>query len=112
MFTDKQGHPKRLIGCAIASGSVRLAELAARTGFDCVWIEMEYTAFDLAAAEAACIAVEAAGALPLVRTAGYRREHILHALEIGGRIIVIPLVNDAETKEWWWRPGREARCPV
>ena len=97
MFTDKTGNPKRLIGCAIASGSVRIAELAARIGFDAIWIEMEHTAFHLASAEAACIAVEAAGALSVVRTEGTRREHILHALEIGGRIIVVPLVNDAET---------------
>jgi len=88
---------RALIGCAVGIGSPRIAELAGRLGFDAVWIEMEHASTDLVTAEQMCVATEAGGAIPIVRTAGYHREHILHALEIGGRIIVAPLVNDAET---------------
>ena len=95
IFADEFGRPRALFGCGICSGSPRMAELAARVGFDVVWIDMEHTSFDLAGAEAACVAVEAAGAIPLVRTTGWRREHLLQALEVGASILVAPLVNDA-----------------
>lgn len=94
IFTDAAGHPRILWGTAINSGNARAAELAARVGFDAVWIEMEHTSADLAMAEALCVATEAGGAIPVIRTIGYRREHILHALEVGGRVIVVPMVND------------------
>ncbi len=96
LFTDANGQPRVLIGCAIGSGSTRLAELAGMVGFDVVWIEMEHASSDIGLAEALCVATEAGGAVPLVRAAGWRREHILQALEIGGRIVVVPMVNDAE----------------
>jgi 4-hydroxy-2-oxoheptanedioate aldolase len=83
-----------------------MAELAGRVGFDVIWIEMEHTSADLATAEALCVAAKAGGAIPLVRTVGYRREHILHALEVGGRIIVVPLVNDAEAADEVVRHGK------
>lgn len=96
IFQDENGRSKVLYACAVSSGSPRTVELGARMGFDVVWIEMEHTSADLATAELMCVAAEAGGAVPLVRTSGYRREHILHALEVGGKIIVVPMVNDAE----------------
>lgn len=97
IFLDADGKGRVLFGCGIHSNSARLAELAGHTGFDVVWIEMEHASADLATAESLCVSAEAGGAIPLIRTAGTRREHVLHALEIGGRIIVVPLVNDADT---------------
>lgn len=96
IFTDAAGRPRRLFACAISSGSTRLAEMAGLMGFDVLWIEMEHASADLATAEALAVAARAGGAIPLIRTAGFRREHILQALEIGGRIIVVPMVNDAD----------------
>lgn len=96
-LAGRGGKDGRLLACAINSGSPRLAELAARVGFDVIWIELEHASVDLAAAEALCVAAEAGGAIPLIRTSSCRREHILQALEIGGRIVVVPLVNCAET---------------
>jgi len=86
-----------LSGCATSSNSPRLAEVAARLGFDVVWTEMEHASSDLAGAESICLAIEAGGAIPAVRTAGTRREQVMHALEIGARIVIIPMVNDAAT---------------
>ena len=97
IFLDEQGQPRILLGTAVNSGSPRTVELAGRMGFDTVWIEMDHASADLSAAEAMCTAAQAGGALPLVRTSGCRRDQILHALEIGARILVIPVVNTVET---------------
>jgi 2-keto-3-deoxy-L-rhamnonate aldolase RhmA len=106
LFTDESGNPRVLMGCGISSGSPRFAELAARMGFDVVWIEMEHAAADLAGAEAMCVAAEAGGAIPLIRAAGYGRQHILHPLEVGARIVVVPLVNDATAAREVVRHGK------
>ena len=94
-FKHENGDPRILAGAGVWSGSPRFAELAARIGFDVVWIDMEHASADFATAEAMCVAAEAGGAIPLVRTMGYHRDHILRALEAGGKIIVSPMVNDA-----------------
>lgn len=95
VFVDDSGRPRVLLGCAINSGSARLAEMAARVGFDVIWIEMEHASVDLVGAEALCTAVSAGGAVPLVRAGGWRREHVLLALEVGARIVVVPMIQDA-----------------
>ena len=96
LFTDENGKARILAGVSIISGSTRFAELAGRVGFDVVWIDMEHASYDLAGAEAMCVACEAGGAIPLIRTMGYHRDHVLRALEIGGKLIVSPMVNDAD----------------
>lgn len=95
IFTDDSGKPKILFGCSINSGSTRAAELAGSLGFDVIWIEMEHTSADLRLAEGMCVAAQAGGAIPLIRAAGSERDQILHALEVGGRIIVVPMTNNA-----------------
>lgn len=95
IFSDDKGRPKVLFGCSINSGSTRAAELAGAMGFDVIWIEMEHTSTDLRMAESMCVAAQAGGAIPLIRTAGSERDQVLHALEVGGRIIVIPMTNTA-----------------
>ena len=97
IFKDENGEPRILYACSIASGSARLIELAARLGFDAIWIEMEHASYDLAEAEHMCLAAEVGGAVPLIRTPGTDRDHILQALEVGGKLIVVPMVNDAAT---------------
>lgn len=106
LFIDNQGQPRVLYGAAINSGSPRAAELVGRVGFDVVWIEMEHASADLRTAEVMCVAAQAGGAVPLIRTVGIHREHILHAVEVGGRIVVVPLVNDVETARDVVRHGK------
>jgi 4-hydroxy-2-oxoheptanedioate aldolase len=108
IFTDDSGKPKILYGCSINSGSTRAAELAASLGFDVIWIEMEHTSADLRLAEGLCVAAQAGGALPLIRAAGSERDQILHALEVGGRIIVIPMTNTAQIAQTIVRYGKFA----
>jgi 2-keto-3-deoxy-L-rhamnonate aldolase RhmA len=85
-----------LWGVSLYTGSTRLAEMAGKIGFDVVWIEMEHGPTDYQTAENICLAAEAGGAVPAVRLPNGRRDHVLRALEIGARIVVIPMVDTAE----------------
>ncbi|HWP40100.1 MAG TPA: aldolase/citrate lyase family protein [Tepidisphaeraceae bacterium] len=80
----------------VYSGSPRLAELAARVGFETVWIEMEHGPADYSVVETLCVAIEAGGAIPAVRVPDGQRHHVLRALEVGARIVIVPMVNTPE----------------
>jgi 2-keto-3-deoxy-L-rhamnonate aldolase RhmA len=97
VFKDDQGRPRVLRGVTLISGATRLAELAGRIGFDTVWIEVEHGPAGFDQVEALCVAVEAGGAIPTVRIPDAQRHHVLRALEVGARILIVPMVNDAET---------------
>lgn len=96
LFLDSDGRPRVLCGVSVNSGSARLAELAARIGFETVWVEMEHGPTDFSAAEAVCHAVEASGGVAAVRVPDGQRCHVLRALEIGARIVIVPMVNSVE----------------
>ncbi len=95
IFQTADGQPRLLRGMAIASGSTRLAELAGRLGFEAVWIEMEHGPVDFTQAEMLCMAAELGGAVPTIRLPDGQRQNILRALEIGARIVVVPMTNAA-----------------
>jgi 2-keto-3-deoxy-L-rhamnonate aldolase RhmA len=95
-FHDGTGAERVVRGVCIYSGSTRLAELAARIGYEAVWIEMEHGPADFADIEAMCVSVETGGGLPTVRVPDGHRHHVLRALEVGARIVVVPLVNTAD----------------
>ncbi|MEP0844923.1 MAG: hypothetical protein HRF43_19655, partial [Phycisphaerae bacterium] len=90
------GGGRVLRGVAIGSGSTRLAELAGRLGFESVWIEMEHGPVDFSQAEMLSMAAELGGAVPALRVPDGQRHHILRALEIGARIVVVPMINTPE----------------
>jgi 2-keto-3-deoxy-L-rhamnonate aldolase RhmA len=96
LFATRDGRPRVLRGVTIYSGSARLAELAARIGFEAVWIEMEHGPTDFAQAETICMAVEASGGVPTLRVPDGQRHHVLRALEVGAQVVVVPMVNDAD----------------
>ncbi len=81
---------------AVYSGATKLAEMAARIGFETVWIEMEHGPLDFNHVEMLCMAVEAGGGIPTVRVPDGQRHHVLRALEVGARIVVVPMVNSVE----------------
>jgi 2-keto-3-deoxy-L-rhamnonate aldolase RhmA len=95
-FIDVHGNPRVLRGVAIYSGSTRLAELAVRVGFDTIWIEMEHGPADFTQVEQLCMAIEAGGGIPTVRVPDGQRNHVLRALEVGARIVVVPMINTAD----------------
>ena len=96
-FETASGDLRRLWGVSLYSGSPRIAELACRIGFDTVWIEMEHGPTDFSQAEAICYATLANGGLPLIRLPDASRNFVLKAVEVGARILVVPMVNDAAT---------------
>jgi 2-keto-3-deoxy-L-rhamnonate aldolase RhmA len=96
-FVDESGKPRVLFGAAVLSGSMQIAELAGRIGFDSVWIDVEHGGATYSELEQLCMAIESGGAIPTARLPNHHREHVLKALEAGARIVVVPMVNDAET---------------
>jgi 2-keto-3-deoxy-L-rhamnonate aldolase RhmA len=96
VFADADGNPRLLRGVAVYSGATRLAEMAARIGFETVWIEMEHGPADFGHVEAMCMAIECGGGIPTVRIPDGQRHHVLRAVEVGARIVVVPMINNAE----------------
>ncbi len=94
-FFDAAGNPRTLRGVSVYSNSTRLAEMAARIGFETVWVEMEHGPAGFAEVESLCVAIEAGGGIPTVRVPDGQRHHVLRALEVGARIVVVPMVNTA-----------------
>src|SRR4051812_21353694 len=93
IFSNGDGQGKTLFGMTVASASTRLVEMAGRLGFDAVWIEMEHGPTDFNTVEAMCVSSEAGGAVPVVRVPDGQRHHVLRALEVGARIVVVPMIN-------------------
>ncbi len=96
IFRDASGNPRMLRGVSIYSGSTRLAEFAARIGYETVWIEMEHGPADFQHVEAMCTAIEVGGGFPAVRVPDGQRHHVLRALEVGARLVIVPMVNTAQ----------------
>ena len=97
IFKNEKNKPRVLRGVSILSGSTRLAELAGRIGFETVWIEIEHGPLSFSEVETLCMAAEVGGAIPTVRIPDAQRHHVLRALEVGAKILVVPMVDDAET---------------
>lgn len=95
VFEDDQGRPRLVRGAVIYSGSRWLAELAGRVGFETVWIDMEHGPAGFETAETLCLAAETGGAVPTVRVCDGQRSHVLRALEIGARILIVPMIHTA-----------------
>ena len=106
IFRDSQGKPRILSGVSVGAGGARVAEYAGMAGFDFVWIDLEHGTFNFSNVETACAFTKAGGAIPVVRTCSAQRTHILRALEAGGQIVVVPMVNDKTTVEQVVEYGR------
>jgi len=90
---------KVVIGPFMLSSAPILVELAGYAGFDFVIIDMEHTSTDFIVAERMILAANASGIVPGIRVPENRPTHILRALEIGAKIIDVPLIDkkvDAE----------------
>ncbi len=94
-FVDTHGRPRTVRGVTINSNAPRLAEMAGLLGFDTVWIDVEHGPPGFAEVEALCTAADAGGAIATVRIPDNQRHHVLRTVEVGGRIVVVPMVNTA-----------------
>ncbi len=95
-WTSPDDFSRTLKGAACVTGSPKIAEMAGLIGFDMVWIEVEHGGASYNDVEDLCRATVAGGAIPVVRIPSHEREHVLRALEAGGQIIVVPLINSAD----------------
>ena len=96
VFVDENGEPRRVRGVTVNSGSPLLVSLAAQIGFEAIWIEMEHGPSGFERVESLCYAAAAGGVFPLVRLPDGERHHILRVLEVGARIVLVPMVNDVD----------------
>src|SRR4051812_18492681 len=90
------GRRKVLLGAACDSVSPVAAELAGILGFDCVWADLEHGPADWRDAQTFCQGAKAGGALSMLRIQSADRNHVLHALDIGASIVVVPMVESVE----------------
>ena len=90
---------KVLLGCASDSVAPASTELAGILGFDLVWADLEHGPADWRDAQMFCQAAKAGGALSLLRIQSADRNHILHALDVGTDIVVVPMVESRATAE-------------
>jgi len=86
-----------LLGCAVDSASPDVAEMAGMLGYDLVWADLEHGSVGPREAQTFCQGAKAGGALPVLRIPNADRVHILHALEAGARLIVVPMIESPET---------------
>ena len=84
---------KVLIGCACDSVSPAAAELAGIVGFDAVWGDLEHGPASWREAQVFAQAAKAGGALTILRIQSADRNHILHALDVGADVVVVPMVE-------------------
>lgn len=86
-----------LLGCLVEGGSTATAELAAMMGYDVLWIDMEHHSIDFRDTEQLCQAAKAGGALSLLRIRGPERPEVLSGLETGADMVMVPMVESANT---------------
>jgi 4-hydroxy-2-oxoheptanedioate aldolase len=84
-----------LIGPACDHGSAAVVEITAQLGFDVAWLDLEHGMFSWRDAEMFCQLCRARGVLPILRIADASRVSLLHSLDAGGAIVVIPMVESA-----------------
>lgn len=83
-------------GLSMVSMSPAAVEVAGLCGLDFVWLELEHAATDMMQMEHLCRAAELRGMLTLLRVQEVSRTAVLRALEVGGKIIVVPQVHTPE----------------
>src|SRR5436305_48036 len=94
-FGSPDGVTKTLFGAAVLSCAPQIAEMAGLVGFDTVWLDVEHGGVSYSEIERLCMAIESGGAIPTVRLPNHHREHVMRALEVGARIVVVPMIEDA-----------------
>ncbi|MBT6146731.1 MAG: 2-dehydro-3-deoxyglucarate aldolase, partial [Gemmatimonadetes bacterium] len=87
---------KPSVGSWLNLGSPLAAEVLAATGFPWLCIDAEHTAYDMGAIAHSLRAIEARGALPLVRAWDHEPATVGRLLDAGARGIVFPHVSTPE----------------
>jgi len=105
-FKAKLTGRARLVGTILTLPAPELAEIAAGTGFDWLFLDMEHGLLDVAGAQRMA---QAAGACPcLVRVPANEPVWIKKAMDIGAAGLIFPNIKSAEEAA---RAVREAKYP-
>jgi 2-keto-3-deoxy-L-rhamnonate aldolase RhmA len=91
----------QLVVC-LALAQARTADIpmiAAASGFDAVYVDLEHTATSLETTSLLCTGAIAVGITPLVRVPSHAPEHLTRALDVGAMGVIVPHVETrAEAK--------------
>jgi 2-keto-3-deoxy-L-rhamnonate aldolase RhmA len=85
----------QLVVC-LALAQARTADIpmiAAASGFDAVYVDLEHTATSLETTSLLCTGAIAAGITPLVRVPSHAPEHLTRALDVGAIGVIVPHVE-------------------
>lgn len=74
---------------------VAIAEIAAYTGVDCIWVDMEHVPADYRQIQACMLAAKARGAETVVRTTRGCYSNLTRPLEMDATAIMVPHIMDA-----------------
>ena len=72
-------------------------EVAARVGYDIIWIEMEHSGMTMRETEDLCRIIDGNGMFSMVRLPGVEREAVLKAAETGASILMAPMTSSVES---------------
>jgi 4-hydroxy-2-oxoheptanedioate aldolase len=85
-----------LLGIAVYFYDPIFLEMAARLGFQVIWIEMEHGFITFAQAADLCRMAKGTGMVTMIRVADTRRENVMKAAECGCDIIDVPMIETPE----------------
>jgi 2-keto-3-deoxy-L-rhamnonate aldolase RhmA len=86
------------LALCLALAQARTADIpmiAAASGFDAVYVDLEHTATSLETVSLLCTGAVAAGITPLVRVPSHAHEHLTRSLDVGAMGVIVPHVESA-----------------
>ncbi len=95
-FMDKIRARKLCKGLVVTLNDLTVSELAAESGYDFTWIDMEHAPLTMESALHHVIALKGTDCAPLIRVNWNRAEVIKPVLDLAPAGIIIPMVNTAE----------------
>jgi 2-keto-3-deoxy-L-rhamnonate aldolase RhmA len=104
----EQNNGQTLLGAALYFYDPVFLEVAARLGYQAIWIEMEHAPITFAEAADLCRMASGSGMLTMIRIPDSRRENILKAAECGPDIIDVSMVDHRSQMEEMLEYGRFA----
>jgi 2-keto-3-deoxy-L-rhamnonate aldolase RhmA len=75
--------------------TIDVAMIAARAGFDCVYVDMEHSPISLESTSLICAGCQGLGITPLVRPPSHAADWISRALDGGAHGLIVPHVSNA-----------------
>ena len=92
---------EQLVLC-LALAQARTADIpviAAASGFDAVYVDLEHTATSLETTSVLCAAAIGAGITPLVRVPSHDHQYLTRSLDVGAMGVIVPHVDSREEAE-------------